>query len=113
MIQHVSLECLRADEDAHRRFWRALGFRDVEPPAGLRDRAGWLQSGDTQIHLLWTDDPVVPPQGHVAVQVADLDVLGIETEERTPHWGERRVYARAPGGHLVELFEVPPLQTHG
>ena len=111
MIQHVSLECRREDADAHRAFWTALGFTEIQPPESLRDRAAWLQSGETQIHLLWAENPVVPPEGHVAVQVADLDALGIETEERTPHWGERRVYARAPGGHRVELFEVGPGQT--
>jgi catechol 2,3-dioxygenase-like lactoylglutathione lyase family enzyme len=115
VIQHVSIECRRADEDAHRRFWRALGFTDAEPPPGLRDRAGWLEAGPTQIHLLWAEDPVVPPQGHVAVQVADLgaalaalDAAGFAHEPRREHWGAPRHYARAPGGHTVELFAVPP-----
>ncbi|MEA2180551.1 MAG: hypothetical protein QOG77_3848 [Solirubrobacteraceae bacterium] len=108
MIQHVSLECHRDDADAHRSFWSALGFTEVTPPESLRERSVWLQSGATQIHLLWADEPVVPPQGHVAVCVPDLDALAIEMEERTQHWGERRVYARAPGGHVVELFETPP-----
>jgi catechol 2,3-dioxygenase-like lactoylglutathione lyase family enzyme len=108
VIQHVSLESHRDDADAHRRFWTALGFTEVTPPESLRERSLWLQSGATQIHLLWADDPVVPPEGHVAVCVSDLDALEIELEERTRHWGERRVYARAPGGHVVELFETPP-----
>lgn len=115
MIQHVSIECHRADEDAHRRFWRALGFRDVEPPPSLRDRAGWLEAGATQIHLLWSDAPVVPTEGHVAVQVADLgaalaalDAAGFAHEPRQEHWGAPRHYAHAPGGHTVELFDVSP-----
>jgi catechol 2,3-dioxygenase-like lactoylglutathione lyase family enzyme len=115
VIQHVSLECRRADEDAHRRFWRALGFADVEPPPGLRDRAGWLEAGPTQIHLLWSDDPVVPRAGHVAVWVEDLEVAlaaldaeGFAHEPRREHWGAPRHYARAPGGHTVEVFDVTP-----
>jgi catechol 2,3-dioxygenase-like lactoylglutathione lyase family enzyme len=115
VIQHVSIECRRADEEAHRRFWHALGFADAEPPASLRDRAGWLESGPTQVHLLWAEDPVVPPEGHVAVQVSDLeaalaalDAAGFAHEPRREHWGAPRRYARAPGGHTVELFAVPP-----
>lgn len=106
MIQHVSLECRREEADAHRAFWTALGFTEVDPPESLRERSVWLQSGDTQIHLLWSEDPVVPPQGHVAIQVAELP--DIELEARTPHWGAPRYYARAPGGHVVEIFETPP-----
>ena len=115
MIQHVALECRRADEEAHRRFWHALGFAAVEPPASLRDRATWLESGATQIHLLWADEPVVPPQGHIAVHVDDLAAAlaaladaGFDHEERRQHWGAPRHYARAPGGHVVELFAVAP-----
>ena len=108
MIHHVSLESQRADAAAHRRFWTALGFAAVTPPEPLRDRADWYERDGTQIHLLWTDDPVVPAQGHVAVRVDDLDALDVDLEERARHWGERRCYARAPGGHVVELFEVPP-----
>ena len=108
MIHHVSLEMQRSEAEAGRRFWTALGFAPVTPPPALADRADWYERGGTQIHLLWTDEPVVPRQGHVAVRVDDLDALTIEIEERARHWGERRCYARAPGGHLVELFEVPP-----
>lgn len=109
MIHHVSLESDRADADAHRRFWTALGFTEVDPPAALRDRSAWFERGGTQVHLLWTDAPVVPAQGHLAVRVDELDALDeLGLEERTRHWGERRVYTRAPGGHLVELFEVSP-----
>lgn len=108
MIHHVSLECERSDAAAHRRFWTALGFDEVMPPEALRGRADWYERGGTQIHLLWTDAPIVAPQGHVAVRVDDLGALGVELEERAPHWGARRCYARSPGGHVVELFEVPP-----
>jgi hypothetical protein len=113
VIQHVSLECHRDDADAHRSFWSALGFTEVTPPESLRERSMWLQSGATQIHLLWADEPVVPPQGHVAVCVPDLEatlaaLAGFVTENRTQHWGEPRHYAYAPGGHVVELFAVSP-----
>ena len=110
MIHHVSLEGHRGDTDAHRAFWTELGFAEVTPPAPLRDRAVWFERNGTQVHVLFAETPVVPPDGHVAIQVDDLDALELELEleERAQHWGERRVYARAPGGHRVELFEIPP-----
>lgn len=115
MLQHVSLECRRANADAHAAFWAALGFAPATAPASLRDRAAWWQAGPTQVHLLWADDPVVPRQGHVAVRVDDLDATlaalaaaGFDAEERARHWGAPRFYAHAPGGHVVELFATPP-----
>ena len=106
MIHHVALECERGDADAHARFWTALGFAPVDPPESLRGRTAWYERAGTQIHLLWTDVPCAA--GHVAIRVDDLDALDLEMEERARHWGARRVYARAPGGHTVELFQDPP-----
>ena len=94
MIHHVSVECRIADRDAHRAFWTALGFSPVQPPDALRDRADWFEAGGTQLHLLWADDPVVPPQGHTAIRVADHDAAvaalrdaGFTVRARAQHWG--------------------------
>jgi catechol 2,3-dioxygenase-like lactoylglutathione lyase family enzyme len=115
VLQHVALETSRADGAAATAFWRLLGFDEVDPPQTLRDRAGWLQRGETQIHLLWSDDPVAPPEGHAAVVVEDYDAAlarirdaGHPVEERPAHWGAPRAFARAPGGHRVELMAAPP-----
>jgi catechol 2,3-dioxygenase-like lactoylglutathione lyase family enzyme len=115
VIQHVSLESRREDEAALVRFFEALGFHPVPTPAGLGERATWLQAGPTQVHLLWADEPVAPPQGHIAVVAADyaatLDRLragGWEPEPRREHWGAQRAYVRAPGGHRVEVMAAPP-----
>lgn len=108
MIHHVTLEAQRADSAAHRAFWTALGFRPVTPPASLAERADWYERAGTQVHVLWTEQPVVPPEGHVAVRVDDLEALDLDVEERSRHWGARRGYVRAPGGHRVEVFEVGP-----
>jgi catechol 2,3-dioxygenase-like lactoylglutathione lyase family enzyme len=74
-----------------------------------------VQAGETQVHLLYADDPVVPPQGHVAVvcaafdeTVAALGAAGFDVEPRTRHWGAARAYVRSPGGHRVELMASPP-----
>jgi catechol 2,3-dioxygenase-like lactoylglutathione lyase family enzyme len=117
MVQHVSLESRRGDGDALVAFFALLGFTEVDPPPALRERARWLQAGDTQVHLLWADDPVVMPQGHIAVVAADYDATldrlrdaGFEPEPRTEHWGAPRSYVRSPGGHRVELMASPPVR---
>ena len=115
MIQHAALETRPADGQAARAFWRLLGFDDVDPPPSLRERAGWLQRGGTQVHLLWTDEPVAAPKGHVAVVVDDYEATvgrlreaGHEVEDRPRHWGAPRAFTQAPGGHRVELMSAPP-----
>jgi hypothetical protein len=114
-LQHVALETRGDDVEAEVAFWGLLGFARVEPPASLRERATWVQAGATQIHLLYTPDPVAVPRGHVAVVAAAFDATiallegaGHETEARTPHWGAARAYVRSPGGHLVEVMAAPP-----
>ncbi len=67
MIHHVALEIRRADAGESERFWAMLGFARVEPPPTLADRAVWVEREGTQVHLMYADDPVVPPAGHVAV----------------------------------------------
>jgi catechol 2,3-dioxygenase-like lactoylglutathione lyase family enzyme len=115
VIQHVALETARADAEAAREFWRLLGFESIEPPWGLRARAAWLQKGPTQVHLLWSDHPVAPPEGHVAVVADDYDATierlreaGHEVDPRKEHWGAPRAFVRAPGGHRVELMAAAP-----
>ncbi|MDQ3720431.1 MAG: hypothetical protein M3350_06570 [Actinomycetota bacterium] len=115
MLQHVALELDPAVRGEAERFWMLLGFELVEPPPSLRDRSSWVQRGSTQIHLLFSDDPVVPPEGHAAVVAEDyaatLDALrtaGHEVEERSEHWGSPRSFVQAPGGHRVELMAAPP-----
>lgn len=72
-VQHVALETSPADADALVAFLGLLGFDEVEPPPTLTERARWVQRGATQIHVLFADDPVVPPSGHVAVVAPDYD----------------------------------------
>ncbi|MEA2375655.1 MAG: hypothetical protein QOD53_2118 [Thermoleophilaceae bacterium] len=115
MLQHVSLEVLEDRVERCAAFWELLGFQRVEPPASLADRAAWLQSGPTQIHLLFAERPVVPPQGHTAVVVDDYDGAFVALEEaghapepRAEHWGAARCFVRDPAGHRVEVMAAPP-----
>ena len=115
MVQHVTLELRREQADECVAFWALLGFEPVEPPPSLADRAAWVQSGDVQVHLMWVDDPVSLPSGHVAVVPDDYEATlaalrdaGHETEPRTEHWGSPRSYVRDPAGNLVELMAWPP-----
>lgn len=115
MLQHVTIEVRTEDAEAAVAFWGLLGFEPVEPPESLRERALWVERAGTQVHLLYTEQPVVPPLGHAAVLVEDLAATvaalaaaGHEVGERRAHWGARRAVAIAPGGHRVELMAAPP-----
>lgn len=114
-LQHVSLEIRRDDVPAELDFWTLLGFREVEPPGTLAEVASWVQRDGNQIHLLFADDPVIPPGGHAAVVVDDFDATaaalreaGLDPQERTRHWGAARAFVHSPAGHTVELMDEPP-----
>ena len=63
MLHHVTHEVLPAQLDPCIAFYGLLGFRPVEAPEGIADRAVWLENGPTQIHLLHTDQAEHPPFG--------------------------------------------------
>jgi catechol 2,3-dioxygenase-like lactoylglutathione lyase family enzyme len=113
-LQHASLETRRADVDGEVAFWALLGFAVTEPPPALREIATWVSRRGTQIHLLYADDPVTPPRGHVAVVVDDyeataagLEDAGFAVEPRAPHWHTPRAFVRSPAGHRVEIMATP------
>ena len=114
-LQHVSLETRRADAEAEVAFWALLGFDEVRPPEGLVDVASWVARDGTQIHLLFADDPVVMPRGHVAVVAPDYEAAmarlrdaGLEPRPAREHWGAHRSFVRTPAGHTVEVMAAPP-----
>ena len=118
MLQHASLDVRPDQVDECVAFWRLLGFDRVEPPASLRNRAVWVDRDGTQIHLMHVDEPVAPPEGHVAVVAPDYDAAlealrgaGFEPEPRTAHWGAPRCFVREPAGHRVEVMASPPPST--
>lgn len=115
MIQHVALEIRRDDVDACLHFWWLLGFERVVAPAALAERSAWVQARDTQIHLLYSEQPVVAPDGHVAVVVGDyeatlatLRVAGFDPRPRREYWGSPRCFVQSPSGHRVELMAFTP-----
>ena len=114
-LQHVSLEVRRDAVPAEIDFWALLGFTPVEPAGTLAEVAAWLQRGGTQIHLLFDEEPVVPPSGHAAVVADDFDATiaalreaGFDPQERTRHWGAARAFVHTPAGHTVEVMAEPP-----
>lgn len=114
MLHHVGIEVEPADLERSVELWQALGFARVEPPAALSEFI-WLERDGTQIHLMPTARPTVPPRGHTAVVVVDFDAAvavlrarGFEVERRREHWGSPRAVVIAPGGHRVELMASPP-----
>jgi catechol 2,3-dioxygenase-like lactoylglutathione lyase family enzyme len=111
----VAIEVTREQAPRCRDFYRLLGFAPVPPPQSLRERALWLERDGTQVHLLYAQHPVTPPDGHLAVVVEDydrvLDALrdaGHPPQARAEHWGSPRAYVRDPAGHRVELMAFPP-----
>ena len=115
MLQHVALETRQDDVDAVLAFWALLGFEQVDPPPGLRGRTVWVEREATQIHLLLTDDPVAPPEGHAAVVAEDYDATldalraaGHPVDPRREHWGAPRAFVTDPSGHRVEVMAAPP-----
>lgn len=114
-LHHVALETAEPDRDALVAFLALLGFAEVAPPPTLAGSARWVQRDGTQVHLLFADDAVVPPHGHVAVVARDyeaalerLRAAGFEPDPRREHWGSPRCFVRAPGGHRVEVMAFPP-----
>jgi hypothetical protein len=114
-LQHVALEVREADAEAEVAFWALLGFAEVTPPATLGGRARWVERRGTQVHLYFTDEPVIPPHGHVAVVAeafmevsARLAAVGRIPELREEHWGAPRAFVSSPTGHRVELMAAPP-----
>jgi len=114
MLHHVGIEAAPADIERSVELWQVLGFKRVEPPATLSEYV-WLEREGTQIHLMPTESPSVPPRGHIAVVVADFEracealrEAGFEVEGRREHWGAPRARVIAPGGHRVELMAAAP-----
>ncbi|HET7483890.1 MAG TPA: VOC family protein [Solirubrobacterales bacterium] len=114
MLHHVGIEVAPVNIERSVELWRALGFSRVEPPTTLSEFV-WLERDGTQVHLMPTDKPTVPPRGHVAVVAADFEGAvetlrerGFEVERRREHWGEPRAVVIAPGGHRVELMAAAP-----
>jgi catechol 2,3-dioxygenase-like lactoylglutathione lyase family enzyme len=114
MLHHVGIEVAPAQVERTIELFELLGFELVQPPETLSEFT-WLERDGTQVHLMPTDSPTVPPRGHTAVVVADfaptfkaLREHGFETERRREHWGARRAFVTGPGGHRIELMAATP-----
>jgi hypothetical protein len=115
MLQHVTLEVAPEDIERSLEFWTLLGFAQVEPPPELAATFAWLEREGTQIHLMRTESPTVPPHGHTAVVVLDfaqtverLREHDFEVTAGREHWGAPRAKTLAPGDHRVELMAASP-----
>ncbi|HXS35041.1 MAG TPA: VOC family protein [Solirubrobacterales bacterium] len=114
MLHHVGIETAPADLERAVELWQALGFVRVEPPLTLAEFI-WLERDGTQVHLMPTDSPTVPPRGHTAVVVPDFEGAltelrerGFEVERRHEHWGAPRAIVIAPAGYRVEVMAARP-----
>ena len=114
MLHHVGIEVSPADIERTIELWQLLGFELVQPPESLSEFT-WLERDGTQVHLMPTDAPTVPPRGHTAVVVSDFESTfaalgehGFEVEHRREHWGAPRALTFTPDGHRIELMAGPP-----
>jgi len=114
MLHHVGIETAPAEIERAVELWQLLGFSLVQPPESLSEFT-WLEREGTQVHLMPTESPTVPPRSHTAIVVADFDhtfaalaAHGFEVERRREHWGVPRAVVIAPAGHRVELMAHPP-----
>lgn len=114
MLHHVGIEVAPAEIERAAELFTLLGFERVEPPPTLAEFT-WLEREGTQVHLMPTESPTVPPRGHLAVVVPEFEATlerlrehGFEVEPRRGHWGAPRAHAIAPGGHRVELMAAAP-----
>jgi len=116
MLHHVALEVAPHLMAREGDFWLAVGFESVAAPDSLGEGFRWYERDGTQIHLMETIDPSVPPvRGHTAVLAPDIDEAvqrleraGFEVVEGRRHWGARRVKTETPAGHVVEIMGGPP-----
>lgn len=115
MLHHVSVEVHPDDVEDCVACWRLLGFEPVEAAEALDGYVTWLERAGTQIHLIHSEQPVIPRLGHAAVAVADFDAIfaaledaGHAPERHRELWGEPRAFVTMPGGHRVEFMAVPP-----
>ncbi len=114
MLHHIGIEIRPAEVERAAELFELLGFARVEPPPTLTEFT-WLEREGTQVHLMPTEQPTVPPRGHLAVVVPDFEAVierlrgrGFGVEPRGEHWGTARAHTTAPGGHRVELMAAPP-----
>jgi len=115
VLHHVSVEVHPDRVEDCVECWRLLGFEPVDAPEALGGYVTWLERAGTQIHLIYSEQPVVPQLGHVAVAVADFDATfaaleaaGHAPERHREPWGEPRALVTTPGGHRVEFMAAPP-----
>ena len=115
MLQHVSIEVHPDDVEANVEGWRLLGFEPVEAPGPISKYVTWLERESTQIHIIHSEQPVIPQLGHSAVVVEDYDATfealekaGLAPEHHDKLWGEARGFVVISGGHRVELMAAPP-----
>jgi catechol 2,3-dioxygenase-like lactoylglutathione lyase family enzyme len=119
MLHHVGIEVSPTDIERMAELFELLGFELVQPPESLREFT-WLERDGTQVHLMPTESPTVPPRGHTAVVVADFESSfaalrerGFEVERRREHWGAPRALVLGPGSHRIELMAAPPQSLSG
>ena len=122
-IQHVALETRREDGRAAEAFWALLGFERGRAAArASRGRAGWLERAGTQVHLLFATATRRPPHPRATSPSSSTTTTrrcsacarpATRSRPRASTGARPRAFARAPGGHRVELMAAPAPGRNG
>jgi hypothetical protein len=115
MLHHVSLEVKPGDVGRTIEFFELIGFEPVRAPDPIAPFVTWLENGGTQVHLIHTPEPTIPPLGHPAFVAEQFDSTlvalrdaGFEVETADELWDKPRAFALTPGDQRVELMAAPP-----
>ena len=108
-VHHVSLNVGDVGE-AGRFYLEVLGLEQIERP-DFGFPGMWLQTGDTQIHLIEEQGHQAPEGQHFAFQVADIESTiadlrdqGIEVTDPIDIPGAgTQAFLKDPSGNLIEL----------
>jgi catechol 2,3-dioxygenase-like lactoylglutathione lyase family enzyme len=131
MVHHINVQITDRERS---RVWyeQVLGATFLDRGEALNQRMLQLNLGPAEIHFSETDQPLIPAQPHVALEVEDwdatlahLDRLGVSYSRtgqgaftRVGHgdetrWGKREdngehyTYLHDPDGNLIELVYHP------
>ncbi len=111
-ITHVSVHARDFEESV--RFYREVFGMEEVPAPDFPFEVRWLQVGEVQLHLFWSDDEA-PATHHFGLNVDDLEAVYARARERgvlegsgyfsrvysLPE-GAAQLYLRDPSGNLVE-----------
>lgn len=126
-IHHIAIEIDKLKTPNERFLWETLGYGCPYAMTRLVKGRHWMIGGGSAINLLPRDEPVLPRDGHICIDIDDherfeyvvrtLDgpfkkMYGWTWEEGERHLNFRRLFITAPSGYQIEVLQsAPPIRT--